>query len=228
MEYPAKMMSQHFTSMLEHLKVSSLINKTRNNQASSSSTNNTSSNEKERHNSIDQTDNSTVSSPLLHNRSNVLVMQNHKRVSDGDGSEKLLSNNPNGINVNCNNQIQENGTKAKEENNVGTMSECNDINTSVRQVTNINNSSCAKSNNPGIEIVPPSSMNCNVGMGGSMGCPIMGLQQQQQHQQQRKQSFVIKPIKLKNVITQAETYDTLYTRATEVSNESKKLYLDQC
>lgn len=33
----------------------------------------------------------------------------------------------------------------------------------------------------------------------------------------RKQSFVIKPIKLKNVTTKVETYDTLYTRGTEVS-----------
>lgn len=217
MEYPAKMMSQHFTSMLEHLKVSSLINKTRNNQASSSSTNNSkSNNEKELNNSIDQTDNISVSSPILNNQSNVLAVQKHDQVSS---CEKLLANNPNGINVNCNNQVQENGTKGKEENNVGTMSKCNDINNSTRQVTNINNSSCINSKNKNpvleIEIFPPSSTNCIV---NSMGCPIMGLQQHpQQQQQQRKQSFVIKPIKLKNVITQAETYDTLYTRATEVS-----------
>lgn len=213
MEYPAKMMSQHFTSMLEHLKVSSLINKTRNsNQASSSSTNNTPSNEKEL-NSIDQTDSSS-SSPILNNRSNVIVIQNH---SDGAICEKLQSNSNNlsGINVNCNNQVQANGTKVKEINNIGTVSKCNDISNTHRQVTN--NISCVKSNNPvlGIEIFPPPT-NC-ISIGNS-GCPIMGLQQHPQ-QQQRKQSFVIKPIKLKNVITQAETYDTLYTRATEVSNK---------
>lgn len=197
MEYPAKMMSQHFTSMLEHLKVSSLMSKTRNNQASSSSTNNTASNEKEL-NSIDHTDTSS-SSPVLNNR----VMQNHS--ADEVIPCEKWQNNLFGINVNFNNQVQANGTKVKEEND------------SPRQVTN--NNSCVKSNNPvlGIEIDPPSSTTNCIGGGvvGSSACPIMGMQHQQQ--QQRKQSFVIKPIKLKNVISQAETYDTLYTRATEVS-----------
>lgn len=201
MEYNAKMMSQHLTSMLEHLKVSSLISKTRNTPAPaapSSSSNN--------HN-IDQPD----SSALSNNR----ATNNHDNNGDNLCDVKLLANNPNGINVNFNNQIQANGTKVKEENNVGTISKCNDINNTPRQVTN-NSNSCVvvvnRSSNPVLEIIPPPSTNYTT------TCPMISMQQPLPHQQQqRKQSFVIKPIKLKNVMSQVETYDTLYPGATEVS-----------
>lgn len=218
MEYPAKMMSQHFNSMLEHLKVSSLINKTKNNQGSSSSSTNN-SHEKEI-NSIDHTDNSSVtsSSPILNNRPNVIIQNNTSACEKmHQQPHNTMSNNPIGISVNSNNQIQSNGTNKIQEEKCNNIN--NDISNSTREVTN-NFNSCEKSNSSNVLCVGNKTSKTSSGSSslnfiniGSGGCPIMG------SQQQRKQSFVIKPIKLKNIITQAETYDTLYTRATEVSYE---------
>lgn len=197
MEYPAKMMSQHFTSMLEHLKVSSLINKTRS-QASSSNTITTSqqqnSDSKVKSYGTDDIDNHKI---IKNNGTVPILIENHTNNS----SIKYESNSFNDTKItNVVNSIPVNSCK---ENNQLQQMQLKEINSAGGVVVNNFESNKLLGIDTNISVRRNSSNTLNA-------CPMTG-------QQSRKQSYVIKPIKLKNVSSQQECYDTLYTRATEVS-----------
>lgn len=204
MEYPAKMMSQHFTSMLEHLKVSSLINKTRN-QASSSNPIPTSQQQQQ------QNSDSKVKSYGTDD------IEHHKIIKNNGTIPILIENHTN------------NSSIKYESKNFNDTKVTNVVNNSSVSVNSEENNQLTDMNSAVAGVI----INCETNRNNSLGmdtnsvrrhsfntlnaCPMTG-------QQSRKQSYVIKPIKLKNVSSQQEYYDTLYTRATEVSFLKYKIF----
>lgn len=274
MELPTKMMTQHLNSMLEHLKVSSLI-KSRNQSSSSpnSNSNNT---------TTSTSSPSTIQAKTCNNHTtsfgnsylNSGTDHVDKSAASGNDDAVILENNTMNRKVSMNtSELSGLATKAAVASvaNHCPSSGDNSIDVNHHYTSNCTNNQATVVNNqhPSVTTIFNSLHDSNtiVSNVGSTGpTPVTPVtftnftspQRQRNHhtQQQvdqkrgsitsgsggggllnvgpvancvggvtanacgggqRKQSFVIKPIKLKNVITKAETYDTLHARGVEVS-----------
>lgn len=264
MALPTKMMTQHLNSMLEHLKVSSLIKSRNQTSSSSSSSNSTNTSSTSNHMTIfsrsnscnshtpatatdanqDQVDNSVVT--IVQNNLQHLSNHNSSNTCNSILSTTTLPNHctepnkPTHINDNelGSDKVSFN-YQQKEQQSMETTSTVNSFN-----VNNKNN----QDKSTEVTVVAPNNQqnatkvlqiitkrgSINSGRGGNeqssrlldvnttinpYGAGVTTNNAGAIGQcGQRKQSFVVKPIKLKNVITKAETYDTLYTRGVEVGN----------
>lgn len=175
MELPPKIMLQHFNSMLEHLKVPSLIKK--NNTKSSAKTSPTTAGPG------DQVD---KSAGRIANHSKVTELVNHF----GNNNGKATSGYQNHTSDNADQRLPANN------NNVPIVVKASEAISKSAD----NSPMPARQHNS----LPVSGL-LDVGSGAPV---VVG---------QRKLSSVMKPIKLRNITSEAETYDTLHTKGVEVS-----------
>lgn len=222
MELPTKMMTQHLNSMLEHLKVSGLIKSRNQSTSSTNTTNNNSTSTATKleekckgvpgknssayiNSTSDQVDNSGV---ILAN--NVLHVTNHRGVVNDSnclptavGNHCLTATEKATVTTTRTTLNHHHDDNRRQFNSIPIVSKMEVISSGTNVTSMAPNNGTA----PMSGLLDVRMVNCS----GSATANASG-------SGQRKQSFVVKPIKLKNVITKAETYDTLYTRGVDVSN----------